>query len=367
MRQRIFWALAFVAVVPFLLGNLAKAQSDIQPAFTPTIDQKLDARSVPTKVTSDDESSLISKGYVKIGTISASQPGKKENPEITRQLESAILQKAAEAGGDVVRFISEGEGTVWRYDPKLAADIAFAKRGVNNLSSFLSNDLANLNPKKKLAEEELAGILMADGDDVNVKDDAGDTALLKAASSGKKELAEMLLAHGADVNARDNDGWTPLLAAANGGYTELAELFLAHGADVNAKDQNGLTPLHLAVRSPEGGALKDYKQLAELLLARGADVNARDNDSRTPLHMAQIDAAKVLLAHGADVNARDNNGETPLHNAASGGNTDVAELLLAHGANINSMNNNGETPLRCAVKFENKSTAELLRQHGGHK
>src|SRR5208337_1015089 len=92
-----------------LLGAcVAMAQSEAQPIFTPTISQKVDARSAPAKVTGEADSALIGKGYVKIGTISASQPGKKENPEITKQLESAILQKAAGAGGDVVRFNKEG-------------------------------------------------------------------------------------------------------------------------------------------------------------------------------------------------------------------------------------------------------------------
>jgi hypothetical protein len=207
MRQRIFWALAFVAVVPFLLANLAKAQSSIQPAFTPTIDQKLDART-SAQVTSDDESALASKGYVKIGTISASQPGKKENPDITRQLESAILQKAAEVGGDVVRFSKEGsfeekdvptgktktkgkcdnyikymangkfivacnswhneeipitnretdlisEGTVWRYDPSLATNIAAraesSVRAFASLSSKLGKDINSAEMKTWLS------------------------------------------------------------------------------------------------------------------------------------------------------------------------------------------------------------------------
>ena len=96
-------------VVPLAVGLVyAQKRVTIQPKFTPTMEQNLEARSVPAKVTSEEESALVSKGYVKIGTISASLLGKKEDPGITKQLESAILQKAAEAGGDVVRFSKEG-------------------------------------------------------------------------------------------------------------------------------------------------------------------------------------------------------------------------------------------------------------------
>ena len=76
--------------------------------FWPTVEQKVDARSGPAKVTGEAESSLASKGYVKIGTFFESQPGKKGNAEVMQELEAAILKKAAEAGGDVVRFSSEG-------------------------------------------------------------------------------------------------------------------------------------------------------------------------------------------------------------------------------------------------------------------
>jgi hypothetical protein len=106
MRQRIHPDIFFMALAILLGLNLAHAQG-IQPTFTPANDQKLDARA-SAQATSDDEKELKSKGYVQIGTIRASLPGKKETPEITSQLQSAILKKAAEAGGDVVRFYQDG-------------------------------------------------------------------------------------------------------------------------------------------------------------------------------------------------------------------------------------------------------------------
>ena len=86
----------------------ARPQSESQATFKPSIEQKVDARSAPAKVTGEVDSALTGKGYVHIGTVSASQPGKKVNPEVTKQLESAILQRAAEAGGDLVFFFKEG-------------------------------------------------------------------------------------------------------------------------------------------------------------------------------------------------------------------------------------------------------------------
>ena len=52
---------------------------------------------------------------------------------------------------------------------------------------------------------------LADGVDVNVKDDGGTTPLHEVAEMGYKEIAELLIANGADVNAKDsNEAWTPL-------------------------------------------------------------------------------------------------------------------------------------------------------------
>jgi len=76
--------------------------------FGPTVAQKVGARSGPAKVTREGESALTSKSYVQIGTIRAFEPGKKGNAEVMQELEAAILKKAAESGGDVVRFSSEG-------------------------------------------------------------------------------------------------------------------------------------------------------------------------------------------------------------------------------------------------------------------
>ena len=347
---------AAVAIVLWPAGGWA--QSESQATFTASITQKVDARSSPAKVTSEEDSALTSKGYVLIGRIRASQPGKKTDAEVTKQMESAILRKASEAGGDFVRFSKEGaiettyvptgktrkectehdtvpvtvwspvtttpstscstdihgfqhcnktystsggvptqgklqrctklervpitrkekslasEGMVWRYDPKLAADIARA-------------------PEARGAD--VAPAAEAHGADVNAKDDKGRVPLYWAAFNGNKDMAELLLSKRAAVNARDDDGWTPLFSAAYNGDKDMAELLLAHGADVNAKCRWGGTPL----------------------------LTATEKGKR--------EAAKLLLAHGADVNAMNQKGETPMHLAVNAKLNDMVELLRQHG------------------------------------
>ena len=74
-----------------------------------------------------------------------------------------------------------------------------------------------------------------------------ETHLHIAARMNDSNSARWLIANGADVNAKDDDGWTPLHYAARENATETAALLLKNGADVNAKSGNGWTPLDVAI------------------------------------------------------------------------------------------------------------------------
>jgi len=346
------------------------AEGTVGGYFGPTLEQKVDPRSGPAKATSEEASALTSKSYVQIGTIRAQQPGKKGDAEVMQQIEAAILKKAAESGGDVVRFSSEGateivdvptgktktkkecaetamvrgmvkqtkfcvatsagplcsygtedtgpvevcvkyekrevpitrkeqrlvsEGTVWRNDPKLAADIA---RPATEAARKAEAARQNRNLEQAILAgnlEKVRELLKENPDVVFGKDEEGFTPLGWAAGKGNKDAAELLLANNADVNAKTKDGGTPLCLAAAKGRKDVAELLLANKADVNAKNNDGWTPLHYAA---------DYgqKDVAELLLAKGASINAKADDGSTPLSLAAAkghqDVAKMLQQHG---------------------------------------------------------------------
>ncbi len=154
----------------------------------------------------------------------------------------------------------------------------------------------------------------------------------EAAKEGDLAKVKSLIAEGSDVNVRDENGLTPLHLAAYRGHKDVAELLILKGANVNAVNNVKVTPLHWA-------AYRGHKDVAELLILKGANVNAVTMEKGwtgrkwTPLNYAiyrsHKDVAELLILKGANVNAADGTDTTPLHWAA--GHEEVVELLIKHG------------------------------------
>jgi cytohesin len=202
-------------------------------------------------------------------------------------------------------------------------------------------------------EIEQVKLLISEGVEVNVKNNAGLTPLHCAAREGHKEIVELLLAHGADVNI--GGVWynrTSAEFAMRRNHTEIVHLLVSKGADIS--------PLQLALY------MKDEAK-ARSLIEGGADVSRRTPNGTTPLDRA-VDAglkdiAELLIAKGADVNAKNNFNWTPLHSAVYGY-MDIVELLITEGANVNARDGGSRTPLWYAKRQGNNEIVELLRKHG---
>ena len=66
---------------------------------------------------------------------------------------------------------------------------------------------------------------------------AQNTQLHAAAYGGHVPLIRLLVANGANVNVRNENGWTPLHAAAAGGYPAAIDALTNCGAKVHAEDR----------------------------------------------------------------------------------------------------------------------------------
>ncbi|MCI0464658.1 MAG: protein kinase [Gemmataceae bacterium] len=88
-------------------------------------------------------------------------------------------------------------------------------------------------------------------------------ALLDAAERGQLDQVRKWIRQGTDLNVRDEMGETPLMKAAHHGYIGTVKLLLANGASVNEKNPFGETALTIALRQG-----REY--IAELLRQAGA-------------------------------------------------------------------------------------------------
>ncbi len=230
--------------------------------------------------------------------------------------------------------------------------------------------------KNTVLDEVLA--LLAEGADVNAREQWGYTALHHTAQIGDSpsylfrdgdlsvSLAKLLIAHGADVDAiaatddRDSNvglrGATPLQVAALNDNIGVLKQLIASGANVDAKSTDGASPLVMAI---EWG----HTFLARELITNGARLNStqvherRTNSRRlwkghTLLHRAAAEGstfvAEHLLSLGADANAKCNHGGTPLMEAVIGKHAEMIELLVARGADVNCADNDGLSALAIA-------------------
>lgn len=124
------------------------------------------------------------------------------------------------------------------------------------------------------------------------KNQAGQTMLHRACSSGSYNNVTDLLNQGADINAQDNAQWTPLHEAALAGHTEVVELLLSRGAQPNAKGHGNDTALHDASQN-------EHEDVVKLLLEYGADPDFKNSKGEKPCDVCEHDGILELLKTGA--------------------------------------------------------------------
>jgi ankyrin repeat protein len=138
--------------------------------------------------------------------------------------------------------------------------------------------------------------------------------LLEATKEGNVERVRECLAAGDDPNVRNADGATALMLAAHAGHLPVVQALLAAGADVNATDALGWGPLAKAVHNPDRN--RGFPDVVAALIAAGADIEARIGYGIRPLMLAagygETAVAELLLKAGADPLARNDGGLTAL-------------------------------------------------------
>ncbi|XP_036894986.1 ankyrin repeat domain-containing protein 35 [Sturnira hondurensis] len=190
-------------------------------------------------------------------------------------------------------------------------------------------------------------------------DSNGQSPFHLAASKGLTECLTILLANGADINSKNEDGSTALHLATISCQPQCVKVLLQHGANEDAMDGESRSPLHWAASSGCASSVL-------LLCDHEAFLDVLDNDGRTPLMIASLSGhaaiCSQLLQRGARVNVTDKDDKSALILACEKGSTEVAELLLSHGADVGVVDGMEHDALYYALHTQDKALWKLVQQ-----
>ncbi|WP_341816160.1 ankyrin repeat domain-containing protein [Wolbachia endosymbiont (group B) of Elophila nymphaeata] len=310
--------------------------------------------------------------------------GAKFNNEITYQ--GTPLHFAAQEGNlDIAQFLLDEGADIESQDDHNRKPLHLAvEAGRLNVVKLLLDRGASVNAKDENNKTPLD--LATKGDMIEILKKAElDQGLLINARDGNLDKVKDLIAQGANLEAKDNNDNTPLHNACNNGHFNVAKYLIEKGASLKAKNKDNKTPLELVEQKGYTDIVEILKQTQlnldrELLIAvekedlgkvrdnirRGANVNAQSRLGWVSVFWAiqkdNLNIVKLLINNGADINAKDNESWMPLHWAVQLGSLDVVKYLVERGANINALTADGRTPLDLAAQKNRVNVIEFLKK-----
>eukprot|EP01038_Epipyxis_sp_PR26KG_P007566 gene7566-10307_t len=162
------------------------------------------------------------------------------------------------------------------------------------------------------------------GQDPNVADYTGCTAMIMAAAYRHPDVIDLLKMTGGDINCRDKNMMTPLLFAATRGYIDVVRQLISLGADKACCDKNQRDVLYYAIQSGNEALVK--------LFIRPETCNKKEMVwGFSPLHIAanngNISLTNFLLQFGCSIYSKDKKGKTPEVIAGECGHKELNKLL----------------------------------------
>jgi Ankyrin repeats (3 copies)/Ankyrin repeats (many copies) len=159
---------------------------------------------------------------------------------------------------------------------------------------------------------------------LDIRDDEGQTALIRAVRSNNVKIVKMLIEAGAKADIQDNEGKTALIFACTNSYTEIAKMLIESRAKLDIQGKNGRTALIW-------GARWGRTEIVKKLIDAGAKLDIQDQYGETALMLGvrwgRTEIVKKLIEAGAKLDIQDNKGKTALMLAKEKGKTKIAQIL----------------------------------------
>ncbi|KAG8234318.1 hypothetical protein J437_LFUL013058 [Ladona fulva] len=191
-----------------------------------------------------------------------------------------------------------------------------------------------------------------------MSDEAGCTALQRAASQGHVIVVKQLLKHGADVNHQDNvHGNSALHEASWKGYSQTVAALCKGRAQLQLKNRGGFAALHLCCQN-------GHNQSCRELLFAGCNPDVQNNYGDTSLHTSarygHAGVTRILISAQCRVSDQNKNGDTALHISAAMGRKKLTRILLEAGCDKSLRNKQNETARDIATRKDLKEILVIL-------
>lgn len=229
--------------------------------------------------------------------------------------------------------------------------------------------------------------LEANPDQLNEKDQAGNSPLMIALMNQKQEIAKYLIEQGAELDEGNKSDLRPLHASMMYRMDPITKILIEKGVDVNAIDTKYMryTPLNYAISysgqdseiidlllengadPSKGGNVTPFSQACQYgyskLLKKFLDVfddksklNEFDKTGYAPIHWAYLrgDLETIKIIESIDEVDRElltNNGRNILHVASQSNNIENIKQAATRVKDINAITNNGESALSLATTY----------------
>jgi len=192
--------------------------------------------------------------------------------------------------------------------------------------------------------------LLGSGAFVDDKNSYDVTALMVAADRDRLDIVDSLLKAGANPDCQDNQfKETALIKAAYSGKATIVKRLCSYGADLNLFNEDKDTALICA-------AERNEEAIVKILIEQKADINFCNERQNTALILA-ADRNNYTIAHilvnksVTDVNIANEDGDTALHRAVDRGIKKMVKLLVVAKADLRIKNRDYRTVLSQAKKL----------------